>query len=314
MIALQPRQYVGLAAIAEREAGLHMPESKMYFVASRLQRRLRATGLADFDAYLALLRRDGPEGRQEVQALVSALTTNVTEAFREAHHFEIFAAHLRARLLPSENAPTQAAPPVRRHRDFDVMPHEGSSVRVRYLAWSAGCSTGEEPLSMAAVCHAVLGHDWTRHIRILATDVDFAVLDAARDRRHDTALARQLQTLPPGICGPDRHPPLSDPIEWMRSLHAGITVMRHNLLQELDLPGRFDAIFCRNVTIYFNREAQEKVHGSLCARLAPDGLLALGHSERLFVSEPGLVPAGRTAFRRMPCVTETSPGKALPCH
>ncbi len=301
MIPLGPRQFRRLAAIAELRAGLHMPEGKQYFMASRLQRRLRANGLTDFDDYLSLLDSGGGAGPLEMEAMVSALTTNVTEVFREAHHFSLLAESLAAAFLRPASL---AGAPIR--------PAPGRSGD-RYLIWSAGCSTGEEPLSIAAVCHAVLGEGWTRHVRILATDVDGAVLDAARDRRSDAALAGALRNLPPGIAD---HAPAwpADPVEWMRSLHAGITVIQHNLLNDLDLPGRFEAIFCRNVTIYFSRETQERVHAMLLGRLANGGLLALGHSERLFVCDSGLTSVGRTAFRYTAPVREPHWGKVVTCR
>lgn len=270
-------------------------------MASRLQRRLRANGLTDFDAYLTLLDGAARDRPGEVQALISALTTNVTEVFREAHHFALLAEHLAgAFVLPP---PASAAPP---------RPRSGRAAD-RYLIWSAGCSTGEEPLSIAAVCYAVLGEGWARHVRILATDVDVAVLDAARDRSEDTALADRLRQLPPGVADRARARP-ADPAAWMRALQAGITVIQHNLLHALDLPGRFDAIFCRNVTIYFSRETQERVHAGLLGRLAADGLLALGHSERLFGTDPGLVPVGRTAFRRVAALPVPGAGGIVGCR
>lgn len=284
MIPMDPRQYRRLAAIADLAAGLHLPEGKQYFMASRLQRRLRANGLTDFDAYLSLLDRGGRDGPREVEALISALTTNVTEVFREAHHFALLAEHLASLyLFPAAGSGLALRPVPGRSAD-------------RCLIWSAGCSTGEEPLSIAAICHATLGEDWARHVRILATDVDVAVLDAARDRLADTVLADRLRRLPAGIADRARARPV-DPAAWLRSLHAGITVMQHNLLRPLDLPGGFDAIFCRNVTIYFSRETQERVHAMLLGRLTDGGLLALGYSERLLSPGPGLAPVGRTAFR-----------------
>lgn len=295
MIPLLADQYRELAAIADREAGLHMPEAKQYFVASRLQRRLRANGLRNFAAYLSLLSDAGPDGRREVQALVSALTTNVTDVFREGHHFTLFAEHLAAAFGLQGNRSAASWP------------------RTRYLVWSAGCSTGEEPLSMAAICHATLGVQWSRHVRILATDVDVAVLEVARDRATDSLLASRLRVLPVGVVDRGQTYP-EDAVAWMRSLQVGITVLQHNLLHDLDLPGRFDTIFCRNVTIYFNREAQGQVHTILRRRLAPGGLLALGHSERLFVSDAGLVPIGRTAFRCRVTEVEAAEGEPTPCH
>ena len=266
-------QYAALAYIAEREAGLHMPPGKQSFVTSRLQRRLRSRRLDSFDAYLRLLRGSGPEGRAELDGFIEALTTNVTGVFREPHHFALLAEHL---------AGSRAA-----------------ATGGRYRIWSAGCSTGEEPLSIAATCRAVLGANWHRTVEILATDVDGAVLEQARQQTASETLATELAALPPGVPAPAGRRAATGP-RLLEALHAGIAWRQHNLLHDLGHPHPFDAIFCRNVTIYFAPAAQVAVHAALCARLAPGGLLAIGHSERLLAPATPMVPAGRTAYRRAP--------------
>lgn len=273
MIPMTPDQYSDLAAIAEREAGLYMPDAKRSFVASRLQRRLRQTGARDFDQYLELVRAQTDQGQLERRQFVTALTTNVTSVYREPHHFATLARHLA------------------RH-----CPRNGVK---QYRIWSAGCSTGEEPLSIAATCRAVLGPGWMRSVEIIATDVDHSVLEQARYPTDRTALAESLANLPPGI---------SDTTETLTmrgerllpSLQSGVTYKQHNLLEPLEDPLPFNAIFCRNVTIYFNRLAQEAVHTQLRSRLADQGLIAIGHSEQLLGSEPYLESAGRTVFVRPP--------------
>ncbi|WP_179379996.1 CheR family methyltransferase [Jannaschia marina] len=269
MIALRPDQYAALAAMAETEAGLHMPPAKRTFVTSRLQRRLRRTGLADFDAYLGLLNANDAAGRAERRHFVSALTTNVTGIYREPHHFDLLADRLRAHLS------------VGRHPRFRV--------------WSAGCSTGEEPLSIAAVCRTHLGPMWAHRCEILATDVDAEVIEAAGNRTPDAALMAALSRGPvPG----DADPAVGTPERLFASLQSGIRYTVHNLLHPLEETLGFDAIFCRNVTIYFSPPAQTRVHANLRAQLRPGGLLALGHSERLRDGAGDLRPVGRTAFQR----------------
>lgn len=269
-------QYNALAAIAEREAGLHMPEAKRSFVASRLQRRLRQTGAVDFDQYLDMVRASTAQGAAERQRFVTALTTNVTSVYREPHHFAILARHLAKHC-----------------------PRNGIA---RYRIWSAGCSTGEEPLSIAATCQAVLGPGWTRSVEILATDVDHLILAEARDRIADPALADSLSKLPPDISQTCETLSVRG-ARLLPTLQAGITYRQHNLLDPLDESLPFNAIFCRNVTIYFSRHAQEAVHTQLRTRLAEQGLIAIGHSEQLLGSSPPLEPEGRTAFIRPPTTT-----------
>lgn len=270
MIPLAEAHYVELAKIAERDAGLHMPATKQSFMASRLQRRLRRTGIADFGTYLRLLRSPDAEGSAERQAFVGALTTNVTGVYREPHHFAILADHMRSR--------------------------SPGALAGRYRIWSAGCSTGEEPLSIASVCHAVLGAHWRRAVEIVATDVDAEVLETARTRT-DGDLADDLRALPDGVLPTPRRP--SERLApSIAELQRGIVYRQHNLLHRLDARASFDAIFCRNVTIYFGRPAQEAVHALLLQSLRPDGILMIGHSEHLLSQDASMRAIGRTAFRR----------------
>ncbi|WP_339639974.1 protein-glutamate O-methyltransferase CheR [Jannaschia helgolandensis] len=273
MIALADRSYRAIAAIVEREAGLYMPETKKTFLASRLQRRLRFHGLNDFETYVRLIGDPGAAGTTERRHLVSALTTNVTAIYREPHHFDLLARHLLDRRRQGVEA--------------------GGGLRI----WSAGCSTGEEPLSIAAVCLHVFGPSWTNDAQIIATDVDLSVLETARTRDDSATLGPALAAVSSLPGGRTRDLPQA-PDHLLALLRGGITYRHHNLLDDLDLPGQFDVIFCRNVTIYFSAVVQKAVHERLRARLAPAGMLVLGHSERLLGDRPELVSAGRTTFRR----------------
>lgn len=262
-----------------------MPATKRSFVASRLQRRLRETGIEDFSAYLSLIKSEKTEGVSERQAFIAALTTNVTGVYREPHHFALLADHL--------------------------LKHAPKLGTGKYRIWSAGCSTGEEPLSIAAVCQAILGPTWIRVVEILATDVDQGVLSKARNQGTDDKLVADLMSLPESVrekarALSSRRRTLSVP-----ELQEAIVYRQHNLLHPLDKTDPFHAIFCRNVTIYFGRSSQEAAQKSLRENLRPDGLLAIGHSEQLLGNDPSMIPAGRTAFRRTVSTTnENVSGKA----
>lgn len=290
MIPITSELYAVLAEIAIREAGLYLPESKRAFVLSRLQRRLRHHGMRDFGRYVTLLRSATESGSAEREAFVSALTTNVTEVFREAHHFGILAEHLD------------------RWRGDRLV---GCS---RFRIWSAGCASGEEPLSIAATCRAVLGPAWRTSVRILATDVDRAMIDRARDRgpTSDPAMAARLARLPDSVMAYARsgsevaHGGTDD-------LQKGIKFVRHNILDPLPCPEAFDVIFCRNVTIYFSPDARNSVHARLRSRLAPGGLLAIGHSERLHGPGSDLAAIGRTAFRSPDASPRHARAEPRPC-
>ena len=262
--------FAAIAGLIHRAAGIALAPSKRPLVHARLARRVRAHGLPGFSAYVDLVC--GSAGGDEMARMISALTTNVTGFFREAHHFEA----LRDHVLP---------PLVVRAR---------ASGRVRL--WSAACSSGEEPLSLAMTLFDLCTDAADLDIRILATDIDRQILArAASGRFGDDSVAalspRQRRTwLSPSGGGWTVLPKLIRPIRF-RALN----------LAAADLPptGSFDAILCRNVAIYFDRAAQERLWSNLTDRLIPGGYLFIGHSER--ISGPAaarLVAAGITTYRR----------------
>ena len=150
---------------------------------------------------------------------------------------------------------------------------------------------------MAATCRAVLGSSWTQRVEILATDVDETILNVARERGdQDADLATRLSVVPIDAKSSTVELPIVG-ARFLRQLQLGITYRQHNLMH--DLPGSelFDVIFCRNVTIYFSRNAQQIVHFKLQSKLRPNGILALGHSERLLEKTHPMTLVGRTVFQ-----------------
>ena len=258
-----------IASILREQAGITLPDTKRHLVFSRLARRLRALGLPDFAAYLALVT--GPDGADETVRMISALTTNVTAFFREPHHFET----LRNRALP---------PLVARART-------GGKVRL----WSAGCSSGEEPYSIAMVLLGLCPEAAQLDIRILASDIDTAILARAEAGRYDADAMAPLA------------PDLRD--RWFErdgeggrvrpGLAAPIRFRQLNLAADWPVSGPFDAIFCRNVAIYFDREVQDRVWEGFARRLAPGGTLFIGHSERITgPASTHLAASGITTYSR----------------
>lgn len=250
---LGPAEFDRIARIARDEAGLVLSASKIPMIRSRLVKRLRALGLADFGAYCALVA--GGEGGAERARMISALTTNVSHFFREAHHFAI----LRDQVLPA------ALPRLRR----------GGRLRL----WSAGCSHGQEPLSMAMTLAEALP-DIARHdLRILATDIDDEVLAVARAGRYGPALSSGLDE--------DRRRrhfrpvPGGGEIEASAALRRLIVYRRLNLLDPWPMRGAFDVIFCRNVVIYFDDDVQRTLFDRFADALKPGGHIIIGHSENL---------------------------------
>ena len=258
-----------IARIAGQKAGLHLPSAKFPMIHARLRKRMRALGIASLGHYRTLI--ESPVGQSECDHMVMALTTHVSHFFREPHHFDL----LRGTVLP---------PLVQRAR-------QGGRVRL----WSAGCAGGQEAYSLAMTVLQAMP-DAARHdVRLLATDIDRTEVDKARRGRFSAAdlahipgpLARQfLQATPSGPELP------ADMRRWMR-------FDVQNLHGHWPMRGGFDVIFCRNVLIYFDIPARDRLLARFAGVLRPGGWLFLGHSERL--SGPAGAAfdhAGRTAFRR----------------
>tara|TARA_R110002049_G_scaffold23545_9_gene83598 strand:+ start:26772 stop:27620 length:849 start_codon:yes stop_codon:yes gene_type:complete len=260
-----------IADLAYRESGLTLVEEKAMMIQSRLRHRLRALGLTDFGQYSAYVSSDA--GRDERKQLISALTTNVSHFFRESHHFDSLKEMLDAR-LPNLRA--------------------GGRMRI----WSAGCSNGQEALSAAV---ALLDHcpEVSRlNLRILATDIDPKVVEFARQGRYDTRLT---DGIPKALINQyfDADTEGADTVFSPKSLVRNmISFNELNLLADWPMKGRFDVIFCRNVVIYFDLATQNALWPRFHSLLAPDGVLFLGHSER--IADPsayGFVCTGPTTYR-----------------
>lgn len=267
---LSDEAFATLAGLIHDETGIVITEAKRTMLVSRLSRRLRHLGLADFSAYLAYLR--GRAGQAERDVMVSAITTNVTGFFREPHHFERLA---------------REAPHLLRKA------REGGRVRL----WSAGCSTGQEAISMAAVLADHIPDGATIDLRILATDIDPAVLQQARDGIYDRALLGQSppQQLLRHVLPADT----PDRITFSPRLRSMISFEVLNLLEPWPFHGRFDLIFCRNVVIYFDDDTRRRLWARFAERLLPGGLLCIGHSERMDPDlDPLLLPDGVKTYRR----------------
>ena len=263
------QDFQSLARLARAEFGLSLAESKKPLVYSRLARRLRAREVGSFQQYLTLLETaDESEERLE---LISALTTNVTSFFREKHHFET---------LKSELSP-----------DF------GKTGKARI--WSAGCSSGQEPFSIALTLLETIPDAARRDIRILATDIDPAVVSRAKRGRYSneekTAIAPALQSKWTRLC-----PDAPSAFEFNEEIRKMISFGELNLMVGWPFKGPFDAIFCRNVAIYFDHETQQKLWSKFADKLRPGGYLFIGHSER--VTGPamdGFTTAGVTTYRKI---------------
>lgn len=245
--AFTQQDFERIKKLIYQHAGISLSPSKQNMVYSRLARRVRANGLNSFKDYLGFLEKGNSE---EWEAFTNALTTNLTAFFREQHHFPIFEKHLEQR-----------------------------KNRKKIQLWCSASSTGEEPYSMAmAVTNAF--KSMTPPVHILATDLDTNVLAKAQlgiyslDRLEKIPKEKLRQFF---LKGKGHHAGSARVRPELRNM---ITFRQLNLLDEVwPIRGPFDAIFCRNVMIYFDKPTQYKILKKFVPLLAPDGLLFAGHSE-----------------------------------
>ncbi|SES62723.1 MCP methyltransferase, CheR-type [Nitrosomonas marina] len=251
-------------------AGISLSDSKQNMVYSRLTRRLRFHGLKSFKEYLKLLES---KNSLEWQEFVNALTTNLTSFFRENHHFSILEQHLKSCKRSSSTDADDFSSP---SKNF----HDRANLNKIHL-WCTASSTGEEPYSMAITAIRAF-NTLTPPVHILATDIDTQVLQKASEGIY--ALDR-VDKLPQSVLkeffykGKGRHEGLVKIRDDVRKL---VTFRRINLLDEnWHMRGGFQAIFCRNVMIYFDKKTQYKILKKFAPLLDEGGLLFAGHSESL---------------------------------
>jgi chemotaxis protein methyltransferase CheR len=263
--------FQALRALVREVTGISLSEQKRELVYGRLARRLRALNLRSFREYRELLRQD--DGGELVQ-FCNAITTNLTAFFREPHHFE----HLKNEVL----GPLLQKPPAAR----------------RLRIWSAGCSTGEEPYSIAMTVLETVPDLERWDIRILATDLDSDVLEKARrgvytaERVNTLSAERRERFFAP-------YPAAKEPSYKVRpELARLLTVKQLNLMHPFPMKGPLDVIFCRNVVIYFDKDTQRDLVARVSRLQRPGDLLFLGHSETLFKVSTDYTLIGRTIYRR----------------
>jgi chemotaxis protein methyltransferase CheR len=249
--------------LLKQHTGISLSESKRGMVYSRLARRLRATGQRNFRDYLQALRHGTPEWEQ----FVNALTTNLTYFYRESHHFDTLATLLRARAKP------------------------GTKLRI----WCAAASTGEEPWTIALTAAEVFG-TLTPPVEILATDLDTGVLVTARKATYN---AETVSKVPEALVRRYFTRDAAGDHTVRPELRGLVTFRQQNLLDgNWQAKGPFDAIFCRNVLIYFDRETQLQIVARFAPILAPGGALFVGHSENFAHGQRALRLTGRTVYVR----------------
>ena len=268
-VASAPREFEFTNADFERvrkliyqQAGISLSPAKQDMVYSRLARRLRATGLKTFAAYLERLERGD---RAEWEAFINSLTTNLTSFFREAHHFPILADHLRSKA---------GKDPIR--------------------IWCSASSTGEEPYSIAMTVLETLSV--SSQVSVVASDIDTNVLNTASAGEY---AADRLERMSPERLK-RFFEKRGERFFVKPELRRLVSFQRLNLLDaSWSLRGPFDVIFCRNVMIYFDKPTQYKILSRFAPLLQKDGLLIAGHSESFLHAADLFTSKGKTVYQRV---------------
>lgn len=260
------------------QCGIKMPPSKKIMLEARLQKRLRALGIPSYGEYYQYIQ--GESGRGELVHMLDAVTTNKTDFFREPIHFQYLAQTILPEVLSEQ---------------------EGSKRRDRpFFLWSAGCSTGEEPYTLAMVLSEFAYQHPALRFSIMATDISTKVLDRARDGIYDED---RIASVPDALKqryllrSKDRGRNL---VRIVPELRAAVQFKRLNLMEEsFSFSDPQDIIFCRNVIIYFDRSTQERLISRFCRVLRPDGHLFLGHSESVHGFDLPLRRITSTVYRKI---------------
>jgi chemotaxis protein methyltransferase CheR len=262
-ISFSDGEFLDIAGRVERETGITMNLSKKDMMYARLVKRLKTLNLESFDDYLMLL--SSRKGLDEMAFLMNCMTTNHTLFFREDHHFD----HLIETFCPVKR---------------------GLSI------WSCGCSSGQEPYSLALSLAGNNSETVARSIRILATDLDSNVLDHGVKAQYSLDLKSQI---PEDYFKKGLVRRQTTCLEMSPLIKAMVRFDQINIIKPWTLRDKFDIIFCRNMLIYFDHELQNKIISQFCDLLLPGGYLYLGHSESVRNKHLPLKMVGRTIYRKV---------------
>jgi chemotaxis protein methyltransferase CheR len=247
---LSQRHFSKIADVVYRLCGINLHEGKEELVKVRLSKRLRALGLGNFEEYIEVVEHDA----EELATMIDLLTTNKTSFFREEQHFD----YLREHLLP-----------------------EWRATQRRIRIWSAGCSSGEEPYTLSTILNEDIPNVDREDVRILATDLSMRMIARVREGVYSEDALQEMSPLlvqkyfvPVSMQRPRSY-------RVGERLRALVKVAQLNLMEPWPMKGDFDAIFCRNVMIYFDKATQSRLVNRFWEMLKPHGHLFIGHSESL---------------------------------
>ena len=263
-----------LTQLIHETTGISLKSDKQELVYGRLSRRLRELGLTSFNQYCDLLKNDD---KDEAVHFINAITTNVTHFFRENHHFEF----LKDTLIP------------------ELIREKSSAYQPKLRIWSAGCSSGNEPYSIAMVLKECISNASRWDVKILATDLDSNILNVAKlgiypySSMKTVTEDRRKRWFKSGSGIND------GTVKVSRDLKDLISYKKLNLMDTWPMEGKFDFIFCRNVAIYFDTQTREKIIDRFADQLTDNGYLFVGHSETLFSVTSRFESVGKTIYRKV---------------
>lgn len=271
---ISDRDYKRLCDLIYAKAGIHLGTHKKTMIEVRIRHRLRALNISSYGEYCDYLF--GAKGlKEELVPMIDVVTTNKTDFFREARHFEF----LVERAVPERTLRYESGEP--------------------FLIWSAGCSTGEEPYTIAMVLSEyALIHPGFR-FRILATDISTIVLEKAQMGVYTSEAAQPVPNALRTRYFMRSRRPDSNQLRVVPELRHLVEFRRLNFMEDdYGISWEMEAIFCRNVIIYFDRPTQERILKRLCHHLAPQGYLFVGHAESLHEMNLPLEPVAPAIYRR----------------
>jgi len=260
-----------IVSLVGERTGIVLSDSKREMVYSRLTRRIRELKIGDFKAYCKLLRNGDPN---ELINFTNAITTNLTSFFREPHHFDYLAAKVLGEMKTKQ-------------------------VRKQLRIWSAGCSSGEEPYTLAMIVREIFPESSGWDVKILATDLDTNMVANAK---RGVYLAERVNGIDKRrlhrwfVKGKGEH---EGKVKVKKELQDIISFKQLNLLDDWPITHKMDVIFCRNVVIYFNKETQKVLFDRYADQLIDQGNLFIGHSESLHSVTDRFQLIGKSMYQKI---------------
>ena len=264
------QDFAMISSLVYDKTGIVLKSEKKTLVYSRLAKRLRQLKLKTFKDYCGLVVSE--KGDNELPSLINAITTNLTRFFREEHHFE----HIRDVLIPQA---------------VERLQKDNSPQNKRLRFWSAGCSSGEEAYSLAMTLASNLPKGFD--CKILATDIDTNMVNHG-----SRGVYSDIKGIPVDLANRFTTRLPSGDYEINKTIRDMITFKPLNLLEYWPMKGPFDAIFCRNVVIYFDKSTQATLFNRMADLVRNDSWLYIGHSENLFKVTDKFTLVGRTIYER----------------